>query len=180
MVWIGRLCAATAVVLFALVLLAVHRERQVHQSTDEIVATFRVNNGYFDHRVDFSHTERIRDRAGDLRRTLDDIQAAATDDVRLLGAIRPDATRLLTAAGSDLRTAHELTGIAEDLRDTAGDILGTADHAGNTVTWADARVASILDLIAQLNRRLADIDRKLPLPAGGPGLLLPRTEPSPR
>lgn len=52
--WVGRLSAATAIALFALVIVAMHRERLVHDSTNQIVATFRVNNDYFDDRVDFS------------------------------------------------------------------------------------------------------------------------------
>lgn len=185
--WVARLSAAAAVILFALVLLAVHREALVHRSTDETVATFRLNNGYFDNRVNFAQTDRIRDSSGALGQTLEQLRAAATDDVALLETILPDTTRLLTAARTDLRIARELTGTADALRHTAQNILDTAAHSNNTVASADARLGAIADLVDQLNRRLSDIDRKLPLPSTGrtsdgrlTSDLSPRTEVPPR
>lgn len=166
--WIARLSAATAAVLFGLVLLAIHQEHRLHDSTADIVATFRLNNAYFDQRVQFPQATRIRDTATALTATLDQVSSTATEDVRLLAATLPDTTRLSAAALGDLSLARELTGIAGDLRDTAGDILLTAHHADGTVSTASRRLASIADLVARLNGHLAEIDRKLPLPATGP------------
>lgn len=105
-----------------------------------------------------------------MRRTLEEIQAAATEDARLLATMLPDATRLLTAAHSDLGIANELPGIAESLHSSAGDILGIARHADGTVDAAHARVNLVVELVDQLNRELSSIDGKLAqLPGRLPG-----------
>lgn len=162
--WTARLCAVAAVALFALVLVAIQLERTLHASTATIVETFRINNGYFDDRVDFDQVGRLRDEALQLRRTLDDINTATAEDVRLLESIVPDTVRLLAAADTDLDIARELTAIAGTLRGSAADIRDSAEKADTTVTDAEARLGTIVDLVERLNRRLADIDRKLVLP----------------
>jgi hypothetical protein len=167
--WTARLSALTSAVLFVLVLTAIGQERMLHASTTTIVHTFRVNNGYFDERVDFTQTDRIREDTRELQRTLDEIATAATEDVHLLATIVPDADRLLAAGHTDLDIAGELPGIADTLRDTAADILRAAEHADATVTSADTRLAQVADLVERLNSRLAAVDRKLPLPET-PGL----------
>jgi methyl-accepting chemotaxis protein len=167
--WTARLSALTSAVLFVLVLTAIGQERMLHASTTTIVHTFQVNNGYFDERVDFTQTDRIRDDTRELQRTLDEIATAATEDVQLLDTIVPDTDRLLAAGHTDLDIAGELPGIADTLRDTAADILRTAEHADATVTSADTRLAQVAELVERLNRRLAAIDRKLVLPET-PGL----------
>jgi hypothetical protein len=162
--WVARLSAITSIVLFALVLVAIHRERLVHESTNHIVATFRLNNSYFDDRVDFAQTTRIRATAQRLEQTLEQLTAAAADDAALLATILPDTARLLAAAGADLTTARDLAGIADELHTTAGDILGTAGRAQDTVDAVHTRVSSIAALIEALNTELTRIDDKLPLP----------------
>lgn len=162
--WTARLCAVTAVALFALVLVAIHLERTLHASTATVVDTFRINNGYFDDRVDFDQVGRLRDEALELRRTLEEISTVTAEDVGLLESIVPDAARLLAAANTDLEIARELSSIADTLNATAADIRDSAEQADTTVTAAQAQLGTIAELVEQLNHRLAEIDRKLVLP----------------
>jgi hypothetical protein len=159
--WIARLCAITATVLFALVLVAIHRERLIHQSANELVATLHIDNGYFDDRVDYASLGRIRDETQDLRQTLTQLDSAAAEDVRLLQLIVPEVTRLLEAGRTDLDIAHDLPGVADTLHTNAQHILRIAGHADGTVASADARLATTVDLVTRLNRALGNIDARL-------------------
>ena len=167
--WTGRLCAATAAVLFAVVLVAIHRERLVHASTTALVATLRHNNGYFDNRVDFTQPDRIRDQVRSLEGVLGQIDLASGEDVTLLAATVPDVARLLEAGKTDLRFAHDLTGVAVTLRGSAQDLLRIAEHANQTVDSTDARVRTALTLVDQLNTQLADLEGKLAVLSIAPG-----------
>lgn len=165
--WIARLTAVAAVVLFALVLTAIHRGRLVQASTQEVVATLHMNNGYFDHRVDFTTLGRIRDEVRALHTVLGELNRSSDEDVTLLADTIPDVARLLDAARGDVRTAQRLTGVAATLRDSARDLHSITGDADDTVDSVDRRVATTVDLVDRLDRQLSDIDRKLaPLPAG--------------
>src|SRR5581483_7301726 len=191
--WIARLSALTATVLFVLVLMAIHRERVIHQTANELVTTLRTDNGYFDERVDYASSGRILDHTQDLRQTLGQLDVAAGEDVHLLEMIVPEVTRLLGAGRTDLDIARALPGIADTLNIDARKTLRIAGHADGTVTSADARLAETVDLVRRLNRALGSIDAKLrivpavPVPpalSNGastlPELFRPRIEVAPR
>jgi len=123
--WIARLTAIAAVVLFALVITAIHRGRLVQASAKDIVATLHTNNGYFDNRVDFTTLGRIHDQVGTLHTVLGDLDRSANEDVDLLDATIPDVARLLEAGRGDVRIAQRLTGVSATLRDAAKDLHGS-------------------------------------------------------
>ncbi|HEY9415490.1 MAG TPA: hypothetical protein VIQ30_12075 [Pseudonocardia sp.] len=165
--WIARLTAVAAVVLFALVLTAIHRGRLLQASTQEVVTTLHLNNGYFDNRVDFTTLGRIRDEVRSLHTVLGELNRSTDEDVTLLAETIPDVARLLGAARGDVRIAQRLTGVAATLRDSARDLRAITGDAGDTVDSVDRRVATAVVLVDRLDRQLSDIDRKLALLPSG-------------
>lgn len=159
--WTARLTAVGAVVLFALVITAIHRTRVLEATTQQVVDTLHMNNGYFDNRVDFTTLGRIRDEVRTLYTVLDDLNRSTDEDVGLLDATLPDVARLLDAAQGDVLTAQRLTGVAATLREAARDLHGITGDADDTVDSVDRRIATAVDLVDRLDRELTDIDRKL-------------------
>lgn len=159
--WIARFAAVSAVVLFALVITAIHRGRMIQATTHDVVATLHTNNGYFDDRVDFTTLSRIRDEVRTLHAVLGDLDRSTSEDVGLLDSTLPDIARLLDAARGDVRIAQRLTGVSATLRDAARDLHGITGDADGTVDSVDRRVATAVDLVDRLDAELTDIDRKL-------------------
>jgi methyl-accepting chemotaxis protein len=159
--WVARCAAVAAVVLFALVIVAIHRGRVVQATAQELVATLHTNNGYFDNRVDFTMPGRIRDEVRALHTVLDQLDRSTNEDVGLLDATLPDVARLLEAGRGDVQIAQRLTGVAGTLRDAARDLRKITGDADGTVDSVDRRVATAVELVDRLDRELTDIDRKL-------------------
>ncbi|MFC0450361.1 hypothetical protein [Rhodococcus jostii] len=161
--WMGRLAAVLALVLFALVLMAIHKGQLVQDSARTIVDNFRTTNGYFADRADLTAPATARKQLDELAGVLADLNTATATDVDHLAALLPDARALLAAGQGDTAIAGQLEGVATTLQGSAASLHQISGDANTTVSAVDNELTTAIDLVNQLNRELTRTTNKLAL-----------------
>ncbi|WP_037202914.1 hypothetical protein, partial [Rhodococcus opacus] len=131
--WMGRLAAAVALVLFALVLGAIHKGQLVQDSARTIVGNFRLTNDYFAQRADLTAPATARKQLDELAGVLTQLNTATATDVDHLSALLPDARALLTAGQGDTAIAGQLETVANTLQGSAASLHQISADANTTV-----------------------------------------------
>ncbi|AZG46816.1 hypothetical protein [Gordonia insulae] len=174
--WAGKFAAVLAVVLFILVLLAIHKGLLVQHTAKTVVTDFRTTNQYFADRADLTAPATARKQLEQLRAVLDDLNSAGARDVDQLNALLPDARALLVAGQNDSQIAEQLRGVTGSLQSAATSIHKIAATADNTVAQVAVKLDQALRLARQLNAELNRTTVKLaPIPAQD-GLIPPPGE----
>lgn len=161
--WLGRLAAVMAIVLFALVLICIHKGKLVQDSARTVVDNFTVTNDMFAERADLTAPATARRQLDELAQVLTRLNEVTAADVDHLGSLLPDAQVLLAAGQGDVAVAGELQTVASTLRDAAGSLNQIASGADETVSAVDGELVKATDLIAQLNAQLTRTTNKLAL-----------------
>ncbi|ASR05584.1 hypothetical protein [Gordonia rubripertincta] len=163
--WVGRVAAVMAVVLFALVMIAIHKGLEVQDSARTVVTNFHTANEYFDERADLTAPATARKQLEELQGVLAALNKQTAIDVEHLGRLLPDMRDLLAAGRGDTRIAKELQGIATTLQRSAASLQTVAGNADQTVSSVDGQLDQAVSLVRQLNNELARTTRKLaPIP----------------
>lgn len=164
--WAGKVAAVLAIMLFVLVLMAIHKGLLVQHSAQTVVSDLRTTNQYFDERADFTAPATARQQLEQLRGVLDDLNAAGARDVQQLNDLLPDARALLVAGQGDSEIAEQLRGITGSLQEAAGSIHQIAATADTTVGQVATKLDEALRLVRLLNAELTRTTVKLaPIPA---------------
>lgn len=164
--WVGKLGAVAAIVLFVLVMMAIHKGLLVQHSAKTVVTNFRTTNQYFDTRADLTAPATARKQLEHLRVILADLNAAGARDVEQLSALLPDASALLAAGRGDSDIARKLQAVAASLQTAAKSINQIAESSDTTVQQVGIKLAQALALTRQLNAELYRTTVKLaPIPA---------------
>lgn len=172
--WIGRVAAIVAVVLFALVLVTIHKGLAVQHSARQVVDNFHTANDYFDQRADLSAPATARHQLEQLQGVLTDLNKSAAVDVGNLADLVPNMQRLLAAGQGDQQIAVSLQQIAASLKESAGSLRTIATSANSTVSGVNDQLGVAIDLVEELNNELSRTTKKLaPIPAQN-GLIPPQ------
>lgn len=164
--WAGKAAAVLAIVLFVLVLMAIHKGLLVQHTAARVVTDFRTTNQYFDERADLTAPATARKQLEDLRSVLNDLNAAGARDVAQLNDLLPDAQALLVAGQADSQIAQQLNTVTGSLQTAAGSIHRIAATADTTVGQVATKLDEALRLVRQLNAELTRTTVKLaPIPA---------------
>ncbi|MFE7420114.1 hypothetical protein [Rhodococcus sp. NPDC057529] len=161
--WMGRLAAVLALILFALVLMAIHKGKLVQDSARTIVDNFRTTNEYFAQRADLTAPATARRQLDELAGVLADLNTATATDVDHLAALLPDARALLAAGQGDTAIAGQLEGVATTLQGSAASLHQISADANTTVSAVNNELATAIDLVNQLNGELTRTTNKLAL-----------------
>lgn len=164
--YLAKLCAVAAVVLLVLVIVAIHRGREVQASSSGLTADFRTVNGFFADRANFAAPARARQQLQTLTAVLTDLDNTSAGDVELLASTLPDVQRLVQAGQGDVTIAQQLVPVAKTLREAGNGLRDIAKDAAGTTSAADRQVGLAKQQLDELNNQLARIQHKLaPLPA---------------
>jgi len=164
--WVGRLAAVMAAILFALVLVSIHKGLVVKNSSRSIVDNFRRTNELFDQRADLTAPATARKQLDELKDVLTQLNTATATDVDHLAGLLPNADRLLAAGRGDTHIAGQLQTVATTLQGSAASLHQIAADANTTVSDVDNALATAIDLMNQLNSELTRTTNKVaPIPA---------------
>jgi hypothetical protein len=164
--WLGRLAAVLAVVLFALVLTAVHKGLLVQSSSRTIVDNFHTTNDLFADRADLGAPATARRQLDELAGVLTQLDTSAAETVNRLQGLQPDAQALLAAGQSDTQIANELQTVAATLQGSAASLHDIAANADGTVSAINDQLSRAIELVTSLNNELRRTTNKLaPIPA---------------
>lgn len=164
--WLGRVAVVAAVILFALVMTAIHKGLQVQHTADSVVDNFITTNRYFDERADLTAPATAREQLQQLQTILTDLNTVAATDVEHLGLLLPDATALVAAGQGDNQIAQQLQTVAVTLQGAAASIHQVAATADTTVGQVSTQLNTALELVRKLNAELTRTTDKLaPIPA---------------
>lgn len=161
--WLGRLAAVMAIVLFALVLICIHKGKAVQDSARTVVDNFTVTNDMFAERADLTAPATARRQLDELAQVLTQLNQVTAADVDHLASLLPDAQTLLAAGQGDVSVAGELQSVATTLRDSASSLAQISTSADQTVAAVDNELVTATDLVAQLNAQLTRTTNKLAL-----------------
>ncbi|OUS81343.1 hypothetical protein [Rhodococcus sp. NCIMB 12038] len=161
--WCGRAAAVIAVVLFAMVLLTIHKGLLVQDSARTVVDNFRVTNEFFAQRADLTAPATARRQLDELNGVLAQLNSAAATDVDHLAALLPNAQALVAAGQGDTQIAGELESVATTLQGSAASLHQISADANTTVTAVNDELTRALDLTNQLNAELTRTTNKLAL-----------------
>ncbi|QXC46337.1 hypothetical protein [Rhodococcus qingshengii] len=159
--WLGRAAAALAVVLFALVMMTIHKGLQVQESARATVDNFRITNEFFTQRADLTAPATARRQLDELAGILGQLNIAAASDVDHLAALLPDAQALVAAGQGDARIAQQLETVATTLQSSAASLHEISSSANTTVSSVDGELSQAIDLVNQLNAELTRTTNKL-------------------
>ncbi|UZG60290.1 hypothetical protein [Rhodococcus opacus] len=161
--WMGRLAAVVAVVLFAMVLMAIHKGKLVQDSARTVVDNFRLTNEYFAQRTDLTAPAKARQQLDELAVVLAQLNSATATDVDHLAALLPDARALLAAGQGDTAIAGQLETVANTMQDSATSLHRISADANTTVSDVNNELTTAIDLVNQLNAELTRTKNKLAL-----------------
>ncbi|ROZ52957.1 hypothetical protein EEB12_29510 [Rhodococcus sp. WS1] len=161
--WLGRLAAVLAVILFGLVLAAIHKGELVQDSARTIVDNFRLTNDYFSQRADLTAPATARKQLDELATVLADLNTATAADVDHLAALLPDARALLAAGQGDAEIAGQLETVATTLQGSAASLHQISADANTTVSDVNEELTTAIELVNALNAELTRTTNKLAL-----------------
>lgn len=161
--WCGRAAAVTAVVLFGMVLLTIHKGLLVQDSARTVVDNFRVTNEFFAQRADLTAPATARKQLDELNGVLAQLNSAAATDVDHLAALLPNAQALVAAGQGDTQIAGQLESVATTLQGSAASLHQVSSDANTTVSTVNDELTRALDLTTQLNSELTRTANKLAL-----------------
>ncbi|TQC49776.1 hypothetical protein EEB14_07415 [Rhodococcus sp. WS4] len=161
--WMGRLAAVLAVVLFGLVLAAIHKGELVQDSARTIVDNFRLTNEYFAQRADLTAPATAHRQLDELAGVLAQLNTATAADVEHLAALLPDARALLAAGQGDTQIAGQLETVATTLQGSAASLHQISADANTTVSDVNNELSTAIDLVNALNAELTRTTNKLAL-----------------
>ncbi|MCZ4587568.1 hypothetical protein O4328_28435 [Rhodococcus opacus] len=161
--WLGRVAAVLAVVLFAMVMMTIHKGLQVQDSARTTVDNFRITNEFFSQRTDMTAPATARAQLDELTGILTQLNSAAAADVDHLAALLPDAQALVAAGQGDTQIAQQLETVATTLQGSAASLHEISTSANTTVSSVDGELSQAIDLVNQLNAELTRTNNKLAL-----------------
>ena len=161
--WLGRGAAVLAVVLFAMVMMTIHKGLQVQDSARTTVDNFRITNEFFSQRTDMTAPATARAQLDELAGILAQLNTAAAADVDHLAALLPDAQALVAAGQGDTQIAQQLETVATTLQGSAASLHEISSNANTTVSSVDGELSQAIDLVNQLNTELTRTNNKLAL-----------------
>jgi hypothetical protein len=161
--WLGRVAAVLAVVLFAMVMMTIHKGLQVQDSARTTVDNFRITNEFFSQRTDMTAPATARAQLDELAGILAQLNTAAAADVDHLAALLPDAQALVAAGQGDTQIAQQLESVATTLQGSAASLHEISASANTTVSSVDGELSQAIDLVNQLNFELTRTNNKLAL-----------------
>ncbi|MEU2006777.1 hypothetical protein ACH47B_37135 [Rhodococcus sp. NPDC019627] len=161
--WLGRVAAVLAIVLFAMVMMTIHKGLQVQDSARSTVDNFRITNEFFSQRTDMTAPATARAQLDELTGILTQLNTAAAADVDHLAALLPDAQALVAAGQGDTQIAQQLETVATTLQGSAASLHEISANANTTVSSVDGELSQAIDLVNQLNAELTRTNNKLAL-----------------
>lgn len=161
--WVGRCAALVSVILFVLVMMAIHKGLTVQGSSRTVVENFRTTNDFFADRADLTAPAKARQQLDELTGILAALNSSGATAVNSLGALLPDAATLVTAGQGDSRIAAQLETVAATLQNSAASLNRISTEANTTVTDVDSALSDALVLVDALNSELARTTDKLAL-----------------
>lgn len=163
--WLGRIAAVLAIFVVLQVLEAVETGQQIQTSATAIVDNMETTNEFFDDRADFTVPARARTQLEALATVLAKLDRSASASVDLLASTLPLIRKILNNVNGNAGIAGKLLALGKELRQAASSIRATAEAADATVKTAGAQLKKTIALLDDLNRELAQIERRLaPVP----------------
>jgi hypothetical protein len=150
-------------VLLVLVLVAIHRGREVQASSKGLTADFRAVNGFFADRANFAAPATAREQLRTLTSVLGSLNDATAEDVDILAETLPDVQRLLQAGRGDVAIALQLNAVAKTLLEAGKGLRQISADADRTTSAADRQVERTKQQLDELDKVLGTIENKLAL-----------------